>query len=161
MAKKSATAKTVRWGRFALTEAEIERQISEATRRGEEELRHEPLVMSARFDPRSRCVVIELNKGSTLSVPVDLLQGLGGASVKDLSRIEIPKPGCEIEWPTLDQQFTIQGLLAGRFGTRRWMDEIARRSRLTKAKSSPKIRASRTAEKKVRKNRKTTATSNV
>jgi len=160
MAKKPANSKTVRWGRFVLTEAEIARQIAEATRRGEEELRTEPLATSARFDRQSRCVVIELNKGSTLSVPVDRLQGLAGASLKDLSRIEIPNPGCEIEWPALDQQFTIQGLLAGRFGTRRWMEELAQGSRLTKPKPSSKLSANQSAEKKAKRIRKTTTAGN-
>ena len=160
MAKKTTSAKTVRWGQFLLTEAEITRQITEATRRGEEELLTEPLATSARFDRRSRCVVIELNKGSTLCVPVDLLQGLTGASLKDLSRIEIPNPGCEIEWPALDQQFTIQGLLAGRFGTRRWMDDLGRNGQLTKPKSVPKFRPNQSTEKKIRRIRKTTAAAN-
>ena len=160
MAKKPTNSKTVQWGRFVLTEAEIERQIAEATRRGEKELRTEPLATSARLDRRSRCVVIELNKGSTLSIPVDLLQGLAGASLKDLSRIEIPNPGCEIEWPVLDQQFTIQGLLAGRFGTHRWMEDLERDGQLTKPKSSPKIRANRASERKSRRVRKTTAAAN-
>ncbi len=128
MAKKPTIAKTVQWGRFVLTEAEIERQIGEATLRGEAELQTEPLATAARFDRRTRCVIITLNKGSTLSVPVDLLQGLAEATLKDLAQIEIPSPGCEIEWPTLDQQFSIQGLLAGRFGTRRWMAELAERT---------------------------------
>ena len=160
MAKQPANAKTIRWGRFVLTEAEIARQIAEATRRGEEELRTEPLATSVRFDRRTRCAVIELNKGSTLSVPVDRLQGLAGASLKDLARIEIPNPGCEIEWPALDQQFTIQGLLAGRFGTRRWMEQLAQGGQLTKPKPSPKLSANRPAEKKGRKIRKTTAAAN-
>ncbi len=160
MAKKPTSAKTVRWGQFVLTEAEIARQITEATRRGAEELLTEPLATSARFDRPSRCVVIELNKGSTLCVPVDLLQGLTGASLKDLARIEIPNPGCEIEWPTLDQQFTIQGLLAGRFGTRRWMEDLARGGQLTKPKLSPKISANRLTERKGRRIRKTTAAAN-
>ena len=160
MAKKPTSAKTVRWGQFVLTEAEITRQITEATRRGEEELLTEPLATSARFDRRSRCVVIELNKGSTLCVPVDLLQGLTGASLKDLARIEIPNPGCEIEWPALDQQFTIQGLLAGRFGTRRWMEDLARSGQLTRPKLSPKTTANRPTERKGRRIRKTTAAAN-
>ena len=161
MAKKPANAKTVQWGRFVLTEAEIERQITEATRRGAEELRTEPRAKSARFDRRSRCVVIELNKGSTLSIPVDLLQGLVGASLKDLSRIEIPNPGCEIEWPALDQQFTIQGLLAGRFGTRRWMATLAERSEPRTSQPKPRHIASRAADKKSRRIRKTATTANV
>lgn len=160
MAKKPGTTKTVRWGRFELTEAEISRQIAEATQRGDAELLTEPLATSARFDRRSRCVVIQLNKGSTLTVPVNLLQGLAEASVKDLSQIVILSPGCEIEWPALDQQFSIQGLLAGRFGTRRWMDNLARDSRLTKSHMLPKIRSNRSVEKKSRRIRKSTAAAN-
>ena len=161
MAKKPAAAKTVQWGRFKLTEAEINRQIAEATRRGEEELRTEPLATSARFDRRSRCVVVELNKGSTLSIPVNLLQGLAGASPKDLSKIKIPNPGCEIEWPALDQQFTIQGLLAGRFGTRRWLAALAERGEPTALRPKPGHIASRAGDKKKRRIRKTTTTVNV
>ena len=162
MAKKPAIAKTVRWGRFVLAEAEIERQIVEATRRGAEELRTEPLAMSARFNRRSRCVVIELNKGSTLSVPVDLLQGLAGASHKDLSHIEIPNPGCEIEWPALDQQFTVQGLLAGRFGTSRWMDSLAQlhKPKSSQPKSKPSPTTGRASDKKSRRGRKSIVVAN-
>lgn len=157
MAKRPTIAKNVQWGRFILTEAEIERQIAEATQRGAEELQTEPLVMSARFDRRSRCVVIELNKGSTLTIPVNLLQGLAGASLKDLSQIEVPIPGCDIEWPALDQQFSIQGLLAGRFGTRRWMSELAERGveSASQRKSPPAI--GKATDKKGRRVRKATA----
>lgn len=157
MAKKPAKAKTIQWGRFALTEAEITRQITKATRRGAEELLTEPLATSVRFDRRSRSVVIKLNKGSTLCVPVELLQGLAGASLKDLSQIEIPNPGCEIEWPTLDQQFTIQGLLAGRFGTRSWMAAL---SRSTTSRLTPTPTAGRATDKKARRVRKAAATAN-
>ncbi len=148
------TRKTVQWGRFEFTEAEIERQITEATRRGEEELRTEPLATSVQYDHRTRRVVLELNKGSTLSVPVDLLQGLSEASPKDLARVDILSPGSEIEWPTLDQQFTIAGLLAGRFGTRRWMAELGQRGELTTSKTKPKSPATRANAKKVSRRRK-------
>jgi hypothetical protein len=160
MAKRSMNSKTVPGGRFILTEAEIERQIAEATRRGEKELRTEPLATSARFDRRSRRVVIELNKGGPLRVPVDLLQGLAGASLKDLSQFENPSPDREIEWPALDQQFTIQGLLAGRFGTRSWTEDLERNGQLTRPQPSPKIRANRLSVWKGRRIRKTTAAAN-
>lgn len=147
MAKTRLASKTVQWGRFKLSEAEIDRQIEEATLRGEEELRTQPLAVAVRYDKRIRRVVVDLNKGTTLSVPVDLLQGVHDASLKDLLRVEIMSPGFDIEWPTLDQQFSIEGLMAGRFGNRAWMASLERRGALTK----PKLKAknSRTVGKKV------------
>lgn len=120
---------TVRWGKFQFTEHEIERQIAEATRRGAKELRTEPLATAVRYDARARRVVVELNKGTTMTVPIDLLQGLEAASSRDLAQVEILGPGVAIAWPRLDQQFSITGLLAGVFGTRAWMAELARRRR--------------------------------
>lgn len=153
MAKTRLASKTVQWGRFKLTEAEIERQIEEATRRGEEELRTQPLAVAVRFDKRIRRVIVDLNKGTTLSVPVDLLQGVHDASVKDLSRVEIMSPGLDIEWPTLDQQFSIEGLMAGRFGNKAWMASLEQRGALTKPKL--KAKTSQAAGKKIVRLRKT------
>lgn len=157
MARTTPASKAVQWGRFRLSEAEIERQIEEATKRGEEELRTRPLAIAVRFEKRTRHVVVDLNKGTSLSVPVDLLQGVHGASVKDLSRVEILGPGFDIEWPTLDQQFSIEGLMAGRFGNRVWMAELAQRSSQTKSKPKPKSKATRLSGKKVTRPRKATA----
>lgn len=159
MAKTRLASKTVQWGRFKLTEAEIERQIGEATRRGEEELRTQPLAVAVRFDKRIRRVIVDLNKGTTLSVPVELLQGVHDASLKDLSRVEIMSPGMDIEWPTLDQQFSIEGLMAGRFGNKAWMASLEQRGALTKHKL--KAKTSRTTGRKVRRLPKTTAAATV
>ena len=99
-------SQTVRWGKFQFTEHEIERQIAEATRRGSEELRSEPLATAVRYDARARRVVVELNKGTTMTVPIDLLQGLQAAASRDLAQVEILGPGVAIAWPKLDQQFS-------------------------------------------------------
>ena len=99
-----------------MSEAEFERQYIEATRRGAEEVRTLPLAKVVRFDTRTRRVIIDTNKGFTVSVPTDLLQGLRGAAVKDLSQVEIMGEGQAIEWPIVDQQFSMTGLLSGVFG---------------------------------------------
>ena len=99
---------------MTMSEAEFERQYIEATRRGAEELRTLPLAKAVRFDARTRRVIIDTNKGFTVCVPTDLLQGLRGAAVKDLSQVEIMGEGQAIEWPTVDQQFSMTGLLSGR-----------------------------------------------
>lgn len=142
-----------------MSQAEFERQYAEATRRGDEELRTKPLAIGVRFDKRSRRVVVDLNKGTTLSVPVDLLQGVHDASIKDLSRVEILGPGFHIEWPTLDQQFSIEGLMAGRFGNKAWMVALDQCSTVTTSKH--KAKTSRTNGKKVSRLRKTTVTATV
>ena len=138
MAEKRKTAdspETVQWGRSQFTESEIQRQIEQATQRGEERMRRDPLATAVRYHKPTRSVVIETNKAVTLTICVDRLQGLQDASDRDLSKVEILGPGVAIEWPTLDQQFSITGLLAGVFGTDSWMAEISRSSGLAKDKA--------------------------
>lgn len=140
MADKRKTADstaTVQWGRSQFTESEIQRQIAQATKRGEQRIRRDPLATAVRYHKPDRSVVIETNKGVTLTISVDRLQGLQDASDRDLSKVEILGPGVAIEWPTLDQQFSITGLLAGVFGTEAWMAEFNRSSGLAKAKTKP------------------------
>lgn len=144
-------------GQWEITEEEFNRMSAEAEQRGEEMFRTLPLVIAVRFDKRTRRVVIDTNKGTTLSVPVDLLQGLPGASVKDLVRVEILGPGFDIEWPALDQQFSLAGLLAGEFGNRAWMAKLGLRGGGVKPKS--KAAASRANGAKGRRPRKRSATS--
>ena len=123
-----------------MSEAEFERQYAEATRLGEEELRTSPLASAVKYNSRTRCVVISINKGSTLVVPVDLLQDVQGAPARDLAKVHILGPGLAIEWPTLDQQFSVSGLLAGNFGNEAWMSALRRR---TVSKPKPKVTSSR------------------
>ena len=110
-----------------MSEAEFERQYAEATRRGEEELRTAPLATAVKYNPRTRSVVLNINKGSTLVIPFDLLQDVHAASARDLAKVHILGSGLAIEWPTLDQQFSVSGLLAGDFGNEAWMAALRRR----------------------------------
>lgn len=124
-----------------MSEAEFERQYAEATRRGEEELRTAPLATAVKYNPRTRCLAVQMNKGSTLVVPVDLLQDIQGASTRDLAKVHILGPGLAIEWPTLHQQFSVSGLLAGNFGNEAWTAALRRR---TASKPKSKATSSRT-----------------
>ena len=128
-------------GRWTYSPQEFDRMCDEARRRGEAELRSKPQAISVRYDQRSRHVIIGLNNGCTMTIPSRLLQGLRDAAARDLKQVEIMGLGLAIEWPTLDMQFTISGLLAGVFGTKSWMEELHRRTR--KARSPAKARAAR------------------
>lgn len=132
---------TIKAGQWTYTSQEFDQMCDEAKRRGEAELRANPLATSVRYDRQRGNVVIKLNNGCTLTVPTRLLEGLRDAAPRDLKQVKIMGPGLAIEWPTLDMQFTIRGLLAGVFGTQTWMEELGRPRK--KLPSPSKARAAR------------------
>jgi len=86
-------------------------------------------------------VVITLATGVQVAIPRNRLQGLQGATPRQLAKIEIEGPGTGLHWPLLDVDHYIPAILAGVFGTRRWMSEIGRRGGM--ARSAAKARAAR------------------
>lgn len=108
---------------MSLSNAEFEHQFSAATRRGAKRLAQEPVANAVRYNRRQRRIVIELSNGCTLLVPPGLTQGLSDAAPRDLALAKILGPGTSIEWPSLDVQLSVAGLLAGQFGTAAWMAE--------------------------------------
>lgn len=67
---------------------------------------------------RTRRVVVLLSTGIYLSFPPRAVLGLGGASAKDLSQIEISAAGLGLHWPALDVDLYVPGLLGGDLGCR-------------------------------------------
>lgn len=110
----------------AMTEEEFERQYVEATRRGELWLRDAVKAVAARYDDTSRRVVLDLQNGLTLLVPVDVVQGLHGASDTALRDFSLILEGTEIHWNELEAQFYVGGLLNGEFGTTKWMSNLSK-----------------------------------
>ena len=108
---------------------------------GIERAKHEPRVVEAHFDRSSREVVVVLDRGSKLIIPTDLVQGLEGASLDDLSKVEILPVGIGIRWADLDVDATVSSLAQGVFGTDAWMSELARRA--GRVKSEAKALAAR------------------
>jgi hypothetical protein len=98
--------------------------------------------VAARFDTLAHRVVIELDNGADFSFPPKLAQGLGDSSDADLQQIEISPLGTGLHWPKLDVDLTVDGLLAGVFGSRHWMRELAAKAGATK--SPAKSAAART-----------------
>ena len=140
------TRSTLRGGRWTYTAQELDRMCAEAAQRGDGELHCKPQARSVRYEQETGQVWIVLNNGCTLVVPARLLQGLRDAAPGDLNQVKIMGPGLVIEWPRLDMQFTIAGLLAGVFGTRAWMEELGRGGDL--AQLSPEARIVRTKSRK-------------
>ena len=124
------------WVRLELT------HVDEAKARGRLEDQPALQAKAARYDSRKKLIVVDLANGSSFSFPPALTQGLADARAADLSEIEITPQGTGLHWPRLDADLTVEGLLAGLFGSRAWMRAHA--ARAGTVKSPAKAAASRT-----------------
>ena len=116
--------------------------IAEAEERGHRVLAEEPRAMSARFDPTTGRVDVELTNGCSFAFPARHVQGLESASDADLGEVEVLGRGFGLHWERLDVDVSVPGLLAGLFGTRAWMDR-QRAARAGAVRSAAKAAAAR------------------
>ena len=100
-----------------------ERAFATATRRGEIDMATKPRARAVRFDRASSRLVIDLTNGSTFAFDPRLAQGLEKATAEEIEKVEILGVGFGLHWEDLDVDFSVESLLAGRFGTRRYMAE--------------------------------------
>lgn len=94
-----------------------------ATRRGEIDMATKPRARAAYFDRANARLVIDLTNGSTFAFNPRLAQGLEHATDEQIAAVEILGVGFGLHWEELDTDFSVESLLAGRFGTRRYMAE--------------------------------------
>lgn len=109
----------------------IEQELAhaqDAVTRGRLEQASQVRARAARYDARKRLIVVELINGSSFAFPPSLAQGLSDASSADLSVIEVTPMGSGLHWPNLNADLTVEGLLAGVFGSRNWMRSHAARA---------------------------------
>ena len=124
-----------------LTDDEIEltdEEIAAANERGRIADLTEPRAASARFDRKSGRIIIDLTNGSTFMFPARMAQGLTDATDDELADITLKGDGFALHWEAINEGFTVPGLLAGLFGTRKYMAQLAGR-----AKSPAKAAAAR------------------
>lgn len=103
----------------------------------------EPHARAVRHDSQSGMTVVELYNGCTFAFPPRRLQGLENASDEELAAVEIIGIGHGLHWESRDADFTVGGLMAGRFGSEAYMArERARlRALLDDAEKSAKSHA--------------------
>ena len=78
--------------------------------------------VAARYDRgRTSRVVVKLNTDVQISFPARVAEGLADASPDELATIEITPSGLGLHWPKLNADLYMLGLLAGQFGSKRWM----------------------------------------
>lgn len=101
----------------------------------------QPRAASASYDRESDLITINLTNGATFSFPPELAQGLAGASPEELALVEITPSGEGLHWETLDADLSVPALLAGIFGTKKWMAEMGKKG--GRSTSSAKAAAAR------------------
>lgn len=103
----------------------MDRQIAAAMKRGREAEKLEPRANAVRFDEVGRQLVIELTSGATVLIPIAKVQGLSNATAASLRNVELSGRGYGLHWPDLDVDYSVPGLIAGRFGTAAHMSRRA------------------------------------
>jgi hypothetical protein len=92
-----------------------------AEERGRIEMAIKPRARAARYDRQSGRIVVELVNGSVFEFPARLGQGLQTATDDQLSQVEILGVGFGLHWEALDVDLKVESLMAGRFGSTRYM----------------------------------------
>lgn len=92
-----------------------------AVRRADQRLKREPRAVAARFDPRSRRIVVRLSSGLDIAFAPRDAEGLQAAAADDLGAIEISPSGLGLHFPRLDADLYLPALLEGYLGSRTWM----------------------------------------
>jgi hypothetical protein len=108
-----------------LTDEEFEA----ARERGLESFVREPHAKAARYDRTSGMIIVDLYNGCTFAVPGRQLQGLEDASDDELAEVEVVGWGYGLHWETCDADLTVPDMLAGSFGTARYMEKHRARLR--------------------------------
>src|SRR5262249_7260861 len=94
---------------------------------------------AARYDRKSKRLVIGLANGAAFIIPIHLLQGFEGAAARDVAAVEVTPRGSALHWEKLDLDFSVAELVAGIFGNKAWMSALGRQGGLL----SPKQRLER------------------
>lgn len=114
-------------------------ELQSAKARWAEERAGRPIPVSVRFDRETERIVVDFANGATFLVPARALEGLEHATSDELAEVELlGETG--LHWETLDADYTIQGLMAGIFGSRAFLEAQRRGGQ---SRSPAKVAASR------------------
>lgn len=130
-------------GSAKMTDSEISAQIPEARQRAA--ARQDARARSIRYDVSSGRIMVELTSGCVFGFPARFAQGLPDASPEELDQGNVTLGGRALRWEGLDADLLLAGLLQGIFGSRPWMEELAREwgARGGRVKSAAKAAAAR------------------
>jgi Protein of unknown function (DUF2442) len=121
--------KKIKIGKWEVSREEVDREIKQATRRGQEQLKTERQAKRIYFDRNKNKLVIDLKDGATVLLPLNIIQGLADASPRQIEKGKLGPRGAYLHWDNLGVDFTLAGLLNGIYGTKAWMAKIQGKSK--------------------------------
>lgn len=101
------------------------RMLADADQNWQDYIERWPAAKSVRYDRATKRVVVQLMNGLRLEVPAAKLQGVAVGTERERADVHCIGDGTCLEWRALDQHFSIEGLLTGRFGNKAWMASLA------------------------------------
>lgn len=99
----------------------------------------EPLAQTVEYIPDLKLLIVGLNNGRRVVLPIEDVQGLGTATQEQLKNYALLGRGTGISFPDLDVDLYVPALIEGVYGNRRWMAELGKKG--GRAKSEAKRRA--------------------
>ncbi len=100
-------------------------EIEAAMRRGQESLLNDPHAAAVRYDAKSGRLILDLTNGCTFAIPANLLQFVRDLPPEEIAKVQIlGKSGSILEWEEADIHYSVEGLVSGLFGTRKYMDAM-------------------------------------
>jgi hypothetical protein len=119
------------------TDAEIEAALERAKIHD-----GDPLAQTVEHIPALNLLIVGLNNGRRLVLPVEDVQGLGNATDEQIQNYELLGRGTGIAFPDLDVALYVPALIEGVYGNRRWMAQLGKKG--GRAKTEAKRKAART-----------------
>ena len=95
-------------------------EFDRAVARAQERRAKYPMAIAARYDHRSRKIIVALSNGLDIGFSPSSAQGLEEASVAALKEIEITPSGFGLHFPKLDADLYLPALIEGVFGSKKW-----------------------------------------
>lgn len=105
--------------------------------------------------PDLRLLIVGLDNGRRLVLPIEDMQGLGEATHAQIQNYAFLRKGIGISFPDLDVDLYVLALIEGVYGNRRWMAQLGRKGGAVRTEA--KRRASRSNGAKGRRPKKTAA----
>ncbi|MDP3316322.1 MAG: DUF2442 domain-containing protein [Devosia sp.] len=102
-------------------------EIAAAEERGRIADDREARATSAYYDRKTGLLVVELKHTATFSFPARLAQGLANATDDEIAEVEVIGTGYGLHWEKLDADHAVPALVAGHFGTRKYMASLVER----------------------------------
>ncbi|RUO97997.1 DUF2442 domain-containing protein [Hyphomicrobium sp.] len=90
-----------------------EKELAKAKERGAD-VRAKGYALAAKYDRNARAIAIKLDSGTLLTVPIEIVRGLRGASATKIADVEVIASGLGLHWPQLDLDLYVPSLLAGK-----------------------------------------------